>query len=247
MNIDFNRPFVVLELESLNAAKDLREVVLLLLISLLERKFYHGDRRVPKIMLLDEAWDLFGNPNTANFIESMYRRIRKYGGAVGTIVQSFLDYANKGNESVGQAILSNSEWKLCLQPKVEELRECQKRNLLAIPEAGLQIAQTVRTTKGLYSEVLLLSSNQCSVFRFIPTPAEKVAFTTVAKEVQVYENIERSLRKSGTEPDPLMLLSLSGHANMLMEQGHSPEQAERITMENVEAAMKYGIDLFHAA
>ena len=70
MNINFERPFVVLELEQLNAMKDLREVILLLLISIMERQFYLGDRKIPKLLLCDEAWDLFRNPNTAAFIET---------------------------------------------------------------------------------------------------------------------------------------------------------------------------------
>jgi conjugal transfer ATP-binding protein TraC len=114
MNVDFDKPFVVLELENLNATKDLREVILLLLISIIERKFYHGDRNIRKIILFDEAWDLFRNPNTALFIETAYRRMRKYNGSIGTIVQGYLDFANKGNAEVGNAILSNSAWKLIL-------------------------------------------------------------------------------------------------------------------------------------
>lgn len=247
MNVSFEKLFVVLELEQLNAMKDLREVILLLIISIIERKFYFGNRSVPKIMLFDEAWDLFRNPNTAAFIETAYRRFRKYNGSIGTIVQSFLDFANRGNEQVGQAILSNSEWKLLLQPKIEELKECVDRNLLSINEAGLQIAQTVRTTKGLYSEVLLLSSNQCSVFRFVPTPAEKTAFTTLPHEVQVYENIYSKLLEEGTEPEPLTLLSLSCHANALMEQGYSAEDAERLTLLNRDDAIAYADSQFKVA
>ena len=121
------------------------------------------------------------------------------------------------------------------------------RNLLSINEAGLQIAQTVRTTKGLYSEVLLLSSNQCSVFRFVPTPAEKTAFTTLPHEVQVYENIYARLLEEGTEPEPLTLLSLSCHANALMEQGYRAEDAERITLLNREEAIAYADSLFKVA
>ena len=43
-------------------------------------------------------------------------------------------------------------------------------------EAQMHIADTVHTTEGSYSEVLLLSSKQSTVFRFIPIEAEKVAY-----------------------------------------------------------------------
>ena len=244
MNVDFNKPFVVLELENLNAVKDLREVILLLLISIIERKFYHGDRNIKKIILLDEAWDLFRNPNTALFIERSYRRMRKYNGSIGTIVQSYLDFANKGNAEVGNAIISNSAWKLMLQPKSEELKECVKRNLLSLTDAELRIAETVRTTKGSYSEVMLLSSRQSSVFRFIPTQAELTAFTTLPQEVQLYDDLRAALLAEGEEPQPLTMLGYSAYGNHLMDQGATPEEAIRITLENRELAVSYADERF---
>lgn len=239
MNVDFDNPFVVLELEELNAVKDLREVILLLLLSIIERKFYRGDRSIRKIILCDEAWDLFRNPNTALFIETAYRRMRKYMGSIGTIVQGFLDFANKGNAEVGAAILANSAWKLLLQPKVSELKECVKRNMLSLSEAELRIADTVRTTKGSYSEVMLLSDQQTSVFRFIPTPSEKVAFSTLPREVQLYENLREALRKRGETPAPLTMLEYACYGNHLMEEGASLEDALASILEAPEQALAY--------
>ncbi len=244
MNVDFDKPFVVLELENLNATKDLREVILLLLISIIERKFYHGDRNIRKIILFDEAWDLFRNPNTALFIETAYRRMRKYNGSIGTIVQGYLDFANKGNAEVGNAILANSAWKLILQPKIEELKECVKRNLLSLTDAELRIAETIRTTKGSYSEVLLLSSRQSSVFRFIPTEAEKVAFTTLPQEVQLYDDLRAALVAQGVEPTPLHMLGLSAYGNCLLAQGFSAVEALKITLENQDTAQTYARTTF---
>lgn len=248
-NVNFERPFVVLELEQLNSMKDLREVVLLLLISIIERKFYFGDRKILKLLLCDEAWDLFENPNSASFIGTAYRRIRKYYGAIGTIVQSFLDFSRKGNVQVGQAILSNSEWKLALEPKIEELKECIDQHLLNLNEAQMYIAGTVRTTKGFYSEVLLLSSKQSTVFRFIPTELEKVAYTTSPVEMQMYEDIQTALEKraGGESPEPLRVLSLSCYANALLAQGYSPQDAERLALEREDEALAYANRQFRAA
>lgn len=248
MNISFGRAFVVLELEQLNAMKDLREVILVLLISIVERQFYLGDRKIPKILLCDEAWDLFRNPNTALFIETAYRRMRKYNCAVGTIVQSFLDFANRGNSQVGQAILSNSEWKLALQPKMEELKECVEKHLLSLNEAQMQIAGTVRTTRGSYSEVLLLSSSQSTVFRFIPTEVEKLAFSTTPVEVQMYEDIRAALvkREGDEELDPLRVLGLTCYAKAMLSRGFSPDEATRFALKNEEEALLYASQQFKA-
>ena len=215
----------------------------------MERQFYLGDRKIPKLLLCDEEWGLFRNPNTEAFIETGYRRIRKYFGSIGSIVQSFLDYTNKGNSHVGKAILSNSEWKLALQPKTEEIKECIEKNLITMNEAQMHIADTVHTTKGSYSEVLLLSSKQSTVFRFIPIEAEKVAYTTSPVEMQMYEDIQTALEKQGRgeSPEPLRVLSLSCYANALLAQGYSPQDAERLALEREEEALAYANRQFQAA
>ncbi len=248
MNIDFQKPFVVLELEELNNYKELREVVLLLIISYIERKFYLGNRKIPKIVLFDEAWDLFRNPNTAAFIETAYRRMRKYSGSIGTIVQSFLDFETSGNPSVGQAILSNSEWKLALQPKIEDLRKCVDKHMLSLTEAEFRVAETIHTVKGSYSEVMLMSSRSSAVFRFIPSPVELLAFTTDPVQVQVYEEIRAVLLKeaSGDEVDPLEALGLAGYAYYLMEQGLPPDAAQAEALRDRVKAHEYARTKFSA-
>lgn len=89
-----------------------------------------------------------------------------------------------------------------MQPKIEELKECVENHLITLNEAQMHIAGTVRTTKGSYSEVLLLSSKQSTVFRFIPTEAEKVAYTTSPVEMQMYEDIQTALEKQGRGESP---------------------------------------------
>lgn len=245
MNVDFEKPFVVLELEELNDLLELREVILLLLISIIERKFYRGDRSIPKIVLFDEAWDLFRNPNTASFIETAYRRMRKYRGSIGTIVQSFLDFIDKGDSSVGQAIMSNSEWKMALQPKGEELRRCVEKHILNLNDSDLKMADHVHTDRGVYSEVFLFSSKTTSVFRFIPTPAEKVAFTTNPEEVQVYDNISKVIMAE-QGGNPLDTIALCAYAYELMEGGMSPREAESSALGNRQEAIAHSMRRFES-
>jgi len=249
MNIEFDNKFVVLELEQLNARKDLREVILLLLISIIERKFYFGNRSIPKIVLFDEAWDLFRNPNTAAFIETAYRRARKYGGSIGTIVQSFLDFSRNGNLEVGQAILSNSEWKAALAPRVEELQQATEQHIFSLSEAQLKIAGTVRTSKGAFSEVLLLSSAQFAVFRFIPTPQELVAFTTSPREVQIFEDIQARIPAQGLGGHTRIMaaLLLARYAFDLHHAGHPESAAVESAFADIAGAIQYSLDKFQAS
>jgi hypothetical protein len=124
------------------------------------------------------------------------------------------------------------------------LKECVKRNLLSLTDAELRIAETIRTTKGSYSEVLLLSSRQSSVFRFIPTEAEKVAFTTLPQEVQLYDDLRAALVSQGIDPTPLHMLGLSAYGNSLLAQGMPASNALRHTLENQEEALAYAQEKF---
>lgn len=116
-------------------------------------------------------------------------------------------------------------------------------------EAQMHIADTVHTTKGSYSEVLLLSSKQSTVFRFIPIEAEKVAYTTSPVEMQMYEGYSNRTenteagRSTGTAP------CLGG--GLLCEeqlaQGYSFQDAKRLVLEREEEALAYAARQFRAA
>lgn len=102
--VAFASPFVVLELEELKGRKHLQQVVLLQLIYQIQQVMYLGDRGQPKLVLIDEAWDLLTQGDVARFIETGYRRFRKYGGAAVTVTQSLNDLYTKPNRPAGRSL-----------------------------------------------------------------------------------------------------------------------------------------------
>ena len=88
-------PLQILELEELNSDKHLRAIVLMYILYQTTQMMYFGDRNRKKLVIIDEAWDLFsGNEGAgaAKFIETSYRRARKYNGSMISITQSIKDY-----------------------------------------------------------------------------------------------------------------------------------------------------------
>ena len=85
-NVNFNNPFVLLELEELKEKKDLQAVVLQLLMLTITDQAFLGDRKTRFYICVDEAWDLLRAKQTGSFIETLARRLRKYNGSliVGT-------------------------------------------------------------------------------------------------------------------------------------------------------------------
>jgi len=179
-DLDLSNPFTVLELEELNSDLELRNVVLTLLMARTTRDMYLGDRRVPKMMLVDEAWDLFADAGSGRFIETAFRRIRKYFGAAGFITQGFNDV---DASSAAQAAYNNAPWKFVLKQLPASLEYCNKHSKL-----GMMSDYTMGLLNGLkpgpgYSEVYVSHENGSGLFRFVVDPFSHFVYSTNPKEI----------------------------------------------------------------
>ena len=65
--------FTVFELAELKGRNDVQAVVLMLVVFLATQRMYHGDRTVPKAIVIDEAWDLLSGDDSRAFIEGAAR------------------------------------------------------------------------------------------------------------------------------------------------------------------------------
>ena len=82
----------MLELEELAAKKDLQAVIMFLLMYRITQNMYLT-RDKPKVCILDEAWALLGGGGSGDFIETGYRRARKYNGSFCAATQSIGDFS----------------------------------------------------------------------------------------------------------------------------------------------------------
>lgn len=154
VNVRFNADLVVLEMEELKGKKDLQGVILQMLMYLITREIYLGreDGR-KKIVIIDEAWDLM-NGASGDFIESGYRRARKYGGAFITGTQGIDDYYKN---AAAEAALINADWMFLLRQKQESIKALESKGRLALSESMRSLLATVNTEAGRYSEVFVHS------------------------------------------------------------------------------------------
>lgn len=161
-NVRFDNPFTVLELEELNTKKDLRSVVLFLIMYRITYDMYLSPRDLRKVVLIDEAWDLLGTVTgdasenessaSAKFIDAGYRRARKYGGAFITATQNITDY---DLSPAARSAQKNSDWRCYLRQKAEALEELKNKGTYENEPGFLRALEGLRTEEGVYSEVLL--------------------------------------------------------------------------------------------
>ncbi len=188
--LSFNNSFTVLELEELKGRKHLQQVVLLELIYQIQQNMYLGQRNRKKLVIIDEAWDLLREGNVANFIETGYRRFRKYGGAAITVTQSVNDLYNS---EIGRAIVENSANMYLLGQKADAINLLAEQKRLPLTDGEYQYLKTVHTVAGKYSEIFLITSMGNAIGRLIVDPFRMMLYSTTAQDV---ENIN-NLRKQG--------------------------------------------------
>jgi conjugal transfer ATP-binding protein TraC len=187
-NAKFVRDFTVLELEELKGRKHLQQVVLLQLIYQIQQEMYLGERNRPKIVIIDEAWDLLTEGDVAKFMEHGYRRFRKYGGAAVTITQSVNDlYRN----AAGRAIVENSANMYLLGQKAEVIEGMKQDRRLPLSDGGYELLKTVHTLPGAYSEIFFITEMGSGIGRLIVDPFKRILFSTKPEDVNALKQLRR--------------------------------------------------------
>ncbi len=190
-NTQLGNRFTVLELEELKGRKHLQQVVLLQLISQIQQEMYLGERGRPKVLIIDEAWDLFSNPLVAKFIEDTFRRVRKYGGATIAVTQSVNDVYSTPN---GQAMAENSANMLLLKQKSEAIDNLRDNKRLGLTDAGYELLKSVHTTPGQYSEIMMITERGAGIGRLYVNRFTQLLYSTKAEEVQAINNIQQEMQ-----------------------------------------------------
>lgn len=177
--VEFNKPLVVIELEELKQDAALQAVVLQLVMYQVTKEMYLTDRRIPKLLAIDEAWDLMGGLKTGRFIETAFRRMRKYNGIAGVITQSFEDFEKS---PAARAAIENAAWKFILyqQPESVEFAVANKR--ISADENTVDLIKSVKSGTG-YSEVYIRGEQGSGLYRFVTDKHSYYTFTTKPTDI----------------------------------------------------------------
>ncbi|MFC0180960.1 type IV secretion system protein TraC [Thorsellia kenyensis] len=181
-----NGQLTVLELEELKGRKNLQQVILLSLIYQIQQEMYLGDRDKPKILFIDEAWDLLSEGDIAKFIETGYRRFRKYGGAAVTITQSINDLYQ---HPTGKAIAENSANMFLLGQKAETIDQLKLSNRLPLNSSGYELLKTLHTIPGKYAEIFLITPSGIGIGRLIVDDFHRLLYSTKAEDVHAIKQL----------------------------------------------------------
>jgi conjugal transfer ATP-binding protein TraC len=150
-----------------------------------------------KLVIVDEAWSLM-NGTSGGFIESGYRRARKYNGAFVTGTQGVDDYYR--NEAA-TAALNNADWMFMLRQKPESVLALEKNSRLALTEGMRGMLNTLHTEAGAYSEVFVHCPVGHGIGRLVLDPyslllvsSKAEDFTAVREKTRAGMNVDAAIR-----------------------------------------------------
>lgn len=179
--VNFRSSFTVLELEELKGRRHLMKVVLVQLMATIQRAMYLRDDGRPKLLIIDEGWDLITEGAEGSFVERGCRQLRKYRGGAVLILQSVNDLYKT---AVGEAIWENTANKFLLGQTPEAIEGLLKNSRLALGPGAAEVLKSVRTERGMFSEIFIYTRNGAGIGRFVVDRRTELLYSTDPRDKQ---------------------------------------------------------------
>jgi conjugal transfer ATP-binding protein TraC len=185
--VNFKNQLVVVELEELKERKDLQAVIVQMVIINITNQMFLGDRQTPFHIVFDEAWDMLRGSQSGVFIETLARRLRKYGGSLIVGTQSVNDFfVNPG----AQAAFDNSDWMCFLSQKPESIEQLKKTNRLSLSPQKESLLKSVKTRHGQYAEAMISGSTGYAIGRLLLDPFSSLLYSTKAEDYSAIQSLK---------------------------------------------------------
>ena len=203
-NLEINNNFISFEMAELKARKDLRQIVLLILMYIISEKMYFGNRKQNIALVIDEAWDLLGGGGAMHdFIEGFVRRCRKYKGALITGTQSVNDYfKNDGAKSA----FENSDWTCSLAQKEESINDFERSGKMVMTEGKKELLKSLKMSDKEYSEIMINNSDGFAIGRLI---LDRYSLSMYSSKAEDFDRIQELCKKGHSLAEAIEISSNS--------------------------------------
>jgi conjugal transfer ATP-binding protein TraC len=189
-DIQMDNKLIVFELSNIKSEemKDLKSIVMMILMHLIGEKIYKGDRKTRSSLIIDEAWDLLHGEGMKFFIEGYVRRVRKYGGNLITGTQSINDYYKN---PAARAVLENSQWKVFLAQNPDSIDYLKTHNIISMDRQLEEALKSLKIVKGCYSDVLIYGDSGWFIARLALDPFSIFLYSSTAGDVARLEDLKQ--------------------------------------------------------
>ncbi len=182
-NVEIRNPLTVFSIRDLE--EELRPIAMYLILDFIWTKIRRDKKR--RILVVDEAWYMMKFPDSANFLNSIAKRARKYYLGLTTITQDVEDFLSV---ELGKAIIQNSSIQILLKQSAAAIEQVAEVFYLSEGEKHLLLSADI-------GEGLFFAGPAHAAMRVIASPDEHGLVTTKPQE------LERKAGTAGPATQPL--------------------------------------------
>lgn len=182
-NIDFSNEFIAYETQDLEANPHLHGVIRKILMYKTTQEFLQ-ERKRRKIFILDEAKeDLAGHGEddkaSAEFLENLYLRVRKYGGSAITASQ---DVAHWMASAAGRSIFNQSDFIFMGSQSETSIAAAANSDSFIMDDQLKRLIAGLTGESGYYKEWYIHSKIFRGVVRLLLNPSKVLLFSNRAED-----------------------------------------------------------------
>lgn len=183
--VEINNPFTVFSIRDM--PEELRSMAMYLMLDYIWTKIRKDQRR--RLLIVDEAWYMMQNPDSAKFMYSIAKRARKYYLGLTTITQDVDDFLKN---DMGRAIITNSSIQFLMQQSPSAIDRLQK--VFNLSEGEKHYLLTADKGQGLF----FAGSNHVGI-QVVSSLAEHELITSDPRDLERMKKegtVERTLEES---------------------------------------------------
>ena len=188
----FDEKFIVFEIDSIKDDTQLFPIVTLIIMDVFLQKMRIKKNR--KALIIEEAWKALASDLMAEYVQYLYKTVRKFWGIIGVVTQEVEDIIS--SKIVKNAIINNSEVTILLdQTKLKDRFEEIKKllGLTDIECAKIWTINNLNNTsgRGVFKEVYIRRGSYGEVYGVEESPQSYMAYTTERVEKDALMNYFR--------------------------------------------------------
>ena len=189
-NVDIKNPFTVFSLKEVE--DETRPIVMYMVLDYIWTKVKRDMKK--RLVVVDEAWYLMKNEDSATFLYSIAKRARKYFMGLTTITQDVEDFLNT---DYGHAIVTNSSIQVLFKQSSAAIERLAEAFYLSEGEKHLLLAADV-------GEGLFFAGQNHVAMRVVASSEEHRLITTKPEEILDIdrEKKKREQRRGPNAPQP---------------------------------------------
>ena len=166
----FKRLITVFEFEEIKNDPKLLSIVLQILLMEVTNQFLTGNRQIPFMIIVDEAWMLLDF--AASFFAAFVRTVRKYGGSLVICVQNFMDLQKTQDH---KTILENSTWTILLKQDEKGLGAFKESEAF---KDMIPLIRSISLSPGKFAEMLLYTTGVTVIGRLVLDDYSNALYST---------------------------------------------------------------------